>query len=94
MNYKLITNNAPTYMTLGFILVTRNSHNIYNPCMVKLLNMEFKKVNKVNTWIQDLRGKCKEMVKIMTNHHMHLKKFSKIEKFKVAKTQHVSKSLT
>eukprot|EP00253_Pinus_taeda_P018744 PITA_18744 len=66
---QVITNNAPVCKAAGLVIKGRYDHIFWTPCIVHNLNLILKEIDNKVSWIKELTGEAREIVKFITNHH-------------------------
>eukprot|EP00253_Pinus_taeda_P002383 PITA_02383 len=93
---QVITDNAPVCKATSLIIKGRYDHIFWTPCIVRNLNMILEEIDNKVSWIKELTGEAREIVKFITNHHQSqaiFREYSKLELLKVAETRYASNFL-
>ena len=90
---QVVTDNAPVCKAAGLIVESRFDHIFWTPCIVHNLNLILEEIDNKVTWIKELTGQAREIVKFITNHHQSqaiFREYSRLELLKVVETRYAS----
>jgi hypothetical protein len=66
---QVITDSAPVCKAAGLIIEGRYDHIFWTPCIVHNLNLILEEIDNKVSWIKELTGEAREIIKFITNHH-------------------------
>jgi hypothetical protein len=90
---QVITDNAPVCKAAGLIIEGRYDNIFWTPCIVHNLNLILEEIDNKVSWIKEVTGDAREIIKFITNHHQSqaiFREYSKLELLKVAETRYAS----
>ena len=90
---QVITDNAPVCKATGLIIESKYNHIFWTPCIVHNINLILEEIEHKTTWVKEITGQAREIIKFITNHHLSqaiYREYSKLELLKVAETRYAS----
>ena len=90
---QVITDNARVCKAVSLIIEGRYDHIFWTPCIVHNLNLIVEEIDNKVSWIKEVTGDAREIIKFITNHHQSqaiFRDYSKLELLKVAETRYAS----